>query len=83
MRTAARALSVVASLCALKVFATLAKKMTAPAKSTRDLLEEGWQWRKMAWSRHDEIRIFEWAIAFNTLLDQLLEERPDLRVDLD
>jgi hypothetical protein len=76
MRSLGRVLFAVgAVVCARLAIRT----MTAPAKTTLDLLAEGWQWRRMAWSRHDEVRVFEWADAMNLLLDQLLEEQPALR----
>jgi len=56
--------------------------MSAPVKTTHDLMVEGWHWRQKAWECGDQARVFEWVDAFNTLLDAYLVERPELRVQL-
>jgi hypothetical protein len=81
MRTAARALSVAVLLFALRAFATWAKKMSAPEKQrpTLEVLQQSWAWRQLAYKQANWEQAFLWADAWNILLDDLLDEKPQLR----
>lgn len=69
----------------LFVTAAWTKTMTAAEKPrpTLEVLQQSWAWRNLAYKQANWELAFQWNQAWDILLDDLLTERPDLRVNLD